>query len=96
MAYPFAPTPTYGEFKARLQAEFDCKLLKLYGKLIDPGGQERSVYYFARTVNGQEIRVAAPDLTDDTTILFSVMRSICTRLNIPASAFGLDLGWAGE
>jgi hypothetical protein len=93
MAYPFAPTPTYREFKARLQSEFDCKFVKLEGELIDPQGRKRPVYYFERFVNGKPVRVAAPDLTDDTCILFSVMRSVCTRLDIPASAFGLNLGW---
>lgn len=93
MAYPLAPALSYADFKVRLEKEFDCKLVKLDGKLIDPQGAGHTVHYFERKIGTKVLRSAAPDLSDDTILLFSVMRSVCAKLDIPAEAFGLDLGW---
>ena len=92
MAYPFAPCPSFAELKARLAKEFDCKYLQLEAQLVDPQGHQRHVFYFERTVDGETIRVVAPDLPDDEIVIYSVTRSICNRLKVDPAAFGLDLG----
>ncbi len=92
MAYPFAKALTFAEFKDRLAKEFGCTYIKLDVKLKDPEGKEREVYYFERTVEGQVLRVVAPDLVDGARVLYSVVRSICGKLQIDPAAFGLVLG----
>jgi hypothetical protein len=92
VAYPFAKSPFFGEVKQRLEKEFSCKYLQVNGKIVDPEGKEHSVYYFERTVGGKTLRASAPDLTDKDYVLWSVLRSLCARLEVDAAAFGLDLG----
>ena len=92
MAYPFSKVPLYGEVKARLEKEFACKYVKVDGKLVGPDGKAHDVYYFERAVKGKILRVNAPDLSDKEYILWSVLRSLCTRLDVDLKAFGLDIG----
>lgn len=91
-AYPFTPTFQYAVLKERLQKEFDCKLLKLDGQIIDLKSVAHDVYYFEREVDGKKYRAVAPDLPDDEWVLYSVTRSLCARLRIDPANFGLDLG----
>jgi hypothetical protein len=91
-AYPFTPAIKYAALKERLQAEFNCKLLKVEGKIKDLQGGEHDVYYFERSHEGKVYRAAAPDLADETPVLYSVIRSLCTRLHIEPAKFGLNLG----
>lgn len=93
MAYPFTAAIHYGEFKDRIAREFDVTTVRLRGTLIDPQGAVHDVYYFERRVGDRVLRAPVPDLPDDTIVLFSVMRSVCARLEISARAFGLELGW---
>jgi hypothetical protein len=92
MAYPLAKVPTYAEFRGRLEKELYCKHLKADGKLKDPQGNEHDICYFEREVSGKTLRVAAPDLKDDEHVLWSVVRSVCNRLQVDLAAFGLDIG----
>ena len=92
MAYPFAPCPTFAEFKARLAEAFNCKYLELEGKLVDPQGNQWHVFYFERTTNGEVLRIPARDLPDTERVIYTVTRRICNRLKIDPAAFGLDLG----
>jgi len=91
-AYPFAKAPTYAEMKERLQNEFECKLLKVEGKIRDLQGVEHDVYFFERTLHNKTYRAVAPDLKDDDRVLYSVTRSLCNRLRIDPANFGLVLG----
>ena len=91
-AYPFCPAPKYSALKERLQQEFNCKLLKVEGKIRDLAGIEHDVYYFEREHEGKTYRAVAPALSDDTYVLYSVTRSLCRRLRINPAAFGLVLG----
>jgi hypothetical protein len=91
-AYPFAPAPKYAALKERLQKEFGCKLLKVEEKIKDLQGVEHDVYYFERKHKGKTYRAVAPDLPDDTFVLYSVVRSLCARLRIDPANFGLTLG----
>jgi hypothetical protein len=92
MAYPFAKVPRYGELKRRFEKEFDCVHLKAEGTLKDSQGNEHVVYYFERVVGGKTLQANTPDLKDDERVLWSVVRSLCARLDIDPAAFGLDLG----
>ena len=91
-AYPFTPTCKYAALKERLEKEFGCKLLKVKGKIRDLQGVEHDVYYFERKHQGKTYREVAPDLPDEEFVLYSVIRSLCARLRIEPSKFGLDLG----
>lgn len=92
MAYPFAKAPFYGEVKQRLEKEFDCKYRKAEGKLVAPDGTEHEVYYFERKLKDKTLRASAPELSDKDYVLWSVLRSLCARLEVNPAAFGLDLG----
>ncbi len=59
--------------------------------LLDPDGNAHEVYYFERVV-GKRTLYAPADLTDDTMLTPSVLRSICNRLRVPLARFGLVLG----
>jgi hypothetical protein len=92
VAYPFAKVPLYGVVKQRFEKEFGCKYLKAPGTLVGPDGKEHAVYYFERTLKDKTLRASAPDLSDKEYVLWSVLRSLCARLDIDPAAFGLDLG----
>ncbi len=92
MAYPFAKVPLFGEVKQRFEKEFGCKYCKADGTLKGPDGKEHEVYYFERAIKGQVLRANAPDLNDKDYVLWSVLRSLCSRLQIDPATFGLDLG----
>lgn len=92
MAYPFSKVPLYGEVRQRLEKEFGCKYTKAEGRLVGPEGKEHEVYYFERILKDKTLRAHAPDLTDKDYVLWSVLRSLCSRLEVDAKAFGLDIG----
>lgn len=91
MAYPFVRYPSFREFKEILQKEFDCHYEKLDGVLVDPNNVQHEVSYFRRVL-GKKTLLAPVDLSDDTMLTPSVLRSICTRLKVPLERFGLLLG----
>jgi len=91
-AYPFCKAHRYSELKERLIKEFNCKLTKSPHKIADLEGKELEVYYFERLHEGKTYRAVAPDLSDDTYVLYSVVRSLCKRLRIDPANFGLTLG----
>jgi hypothetical protein len=91
VAYPFSKVPLYGEVKQRLEKEFGCKYLRADGKLVGPDKREHAVYYFERVLKNKTLRASAPDLGDKDHILWSVLRSLCARLEVDLAAFGLDL-----
>ena len=92
MAYPFVKYPSFAEFKKILKEEFSCDYKKLaQATLVDPDGIDHEVFYFERQ-EGNTILVAAVDLTDDTMLTPSLLRSICSRLHVPVQHFGLTLG----
>ena len=92
MTYPFSKVPLFGEVRQTLENKFGCKYCKAEGTLKGPDGKEHEVYYFERVVKGQTLRANAPDLTDKDHVLWSVLRSICSRLQIDPAVFGLTLG----
>ena len=91
MAYPFVKFPSFGEFRKILEDEFACEYKQLDGVLVDPDGNDHDVFYFERTV-GKKTLLAPADLSDDTILTPSVLRSICSRLAVPVERFGFTLG----
>jgi len=83
--------PSLGEFRAILEKEFDCKYKKLDGVLVDPDGKEHEVYYFERKIGKKTLFVPA-DVPDDNVLTPSVLRSLCSRLQISLDRFGFILG----
>lgn len=93
MAYPFAPCPTFAQFKARLEAEFHCQYKTLERCLRDPHGNTHSVHYFEREASPEDVRHAVVEINrEDIIVVYSVIRSICSKLGIDHSVFGLTLG----
>jgi hypothetical protein len=91
-AYPFCPAPKYSALKERLQKEFNCKLIKSPHTVKDLEGNEHEIFYFERECSDRVYRAVAPDISDDTYVLYSVTRSLCRRLRIDPANFGLTLG----
>lgn len=88
MAYPFTPLPTADEFIKRLAEDFDCEY-KSEDVLVND--RTFTIKYFERNSNGTK-ETCSIQLRDDTSPLPpSVVRSVCTKLNINPSSFGLHL-----
>ena len=93
MAYPFVQLPTFEEFIARVTSkEFGCTFETVESPMIHDETDAISIHFLKRIVNGdaRNYVIYHSDFQDRMT--FSVLRSICERLEIPVSAFGLTLG----
>lgn len=90
MAYPFAPAPRFLELKQKL-IEQGCEYKTRSINVEDEGEQLGPISYFERTVGG-ETRTAVVEISDDEFVVWSVVRSICARLDTDPKIFGLDLG----
>lgn len=90
MAYPFAPMPSFGEFRARLEEEFGCSIQ--WGEEVANGaGEKIRICRVTRSVNGKVIRRAVQFGADDEILTLAVLRSVCARLEINPHDFGLTL-----
>lgn len=93
MAYPFAAAPNVGEFKTRLFNEFGCEY-KIESEVLNEEGLPLQIGYFKRDVNGKVLKCAV-DLKqfsqDEIIVSLPVVKSICSRLNIPVQHFGYTL-----
>ncbi len=92
MAYPFVKFPTFQEFVNQLCGEFQCELKTMDGELIGPDGEQHSVHYLERTVDGKTVRCAFHMDDPEARVMQSQLRSICARLAVPVESFGLVLG----
>lgn len=91
MPYPFVKLPTFGEFRAVLEEEFDCEYKQLdQMSYEDPQGAKHPIFYIERKV-GQEVYLAAVDVRDNDVVQLTLLRSICGRLRIRLERFGLHL-----
>ena len=91
MAYPMAPSPTFGELRQRLVAEFSCSYETLQNvELVFNDGTPETIHCLSRTVNGTT-RTYAVTYGDDERLLPSEVWSICQHLGIDPSLFGLSL-----
>lgn len=86
MPYPFLPAITFSEFRQRLIKEFGCK----YETLEIPGVAQ-PIRYLERAVGDRKIQRVVT-LKENELLLYSVVRSICTHLDIDPALFGLHLG----
>ena len=91
MPYPMIPWPTFAEFRDRLVSEFQCEYKELPDSLALATNDPEPVWYFERAV-GDIPRRYAVFIADDEPVPPSVIRSICARLKVDPSAFGLHLG----
>ena len=86
MAYPFTPLPTFTDFKKQLENEFNCQFQ------IDNDRTPFPIQFLERTVDGKKIKCTVNFENENEVLTPSVLRSICTRLNIDPKYFGLHLG----
>ena len=80
MPYPFASLPTFGDLKQRLENDFQCTFKTKDG-----------ISFFERTVEGEVIRVVVDDEDVHGRVLLSHVGTICRRLKVNPSSFGLTL-----
>lgn len=93
MAYPFIKFPTFGEFRDRAVKEYGCQYRRINdAKLVDQSGNAHDLFEFVREVEGKKLFVSPQNLTDETVLTPSVLRSLCARLRIPVEDFGMTLG----
>ena len=85
-AYPLGPAVTLGEFIARAGREFGATLEELERPVMGPRGPEPMRYL----LRGSSFAIL-PRMDDEEPLLPDVLRSLCERLAIPPSEFGLDL-----
>lgn len=91
MAYPMVQMPTFAEFRGRLVGEFGCTYEQLPDPLIVNDGAPATVRYLKRIV-GEVPLTYSVFFDEDERLMPSAIRSICARLEIDPSAFGLTLG----
>lgn len=89
MPYPLIQWPTFKEFKATLEKEFDCQFKT---KKMLRNGDPYFLCYFERNFNNEIIQCSIDSYNDDERISIEVIRSVCRRLKIDPARFGLTLG----
>ena len=93
MAYPFVQLPTFDEFIGRLTSkEFGCTFETVEDPMMDGKGECHSIHFLQRFVGGEKLTYAIYIEDFGDRLSFSLLRSICARLEIDAKAFGLELG----
>lgn len=89
MAYPFIQMPTLGEFVARVISEYQAQIKEI--DISGPRGPVK-VRVLIRTGKDTKTKIAViPDLKDGEYLIPTVLRSLCTQLDIPPKDFGLYL-----
>lgn len=86
-AYPFAPMLTLGEFVRIVTTKYDGVLKE--STITGPKGTA-SVRRLIRHVSSLHI-ADLPGISDNTMLSWTVIRSLCNRLDIPVAEFGLEL-----
>jgi hypothetical protein len=93
MTYPFVQLPTFAEFIGRLTSkEFGCSFETVDNPMTDGYGECHSIHFLRRLIDGEERTYAIYIEDFGERISFSLLRSVCARLSIDSSAFGLTLG----
>ncbi len=95
MAYPFVQFPTWSEFIGRLTSnEFGCEYDTVEGPMVVDGDENQciSIHFLKRTVDGELCTYAVFIHDYEARVAPSVLRSVCDRLGVDHSAFGLNLG----
>lgn len=87
MAYPFVQMPTLDEFVDKALT-LGCREHSFEGRVVGPRGPVR-----VRCLKGnRNIICVLPDIDGDERLTPTVLRSLCNRLAIDVSHFGLHLG----
>jgi len=89
LAYPLAQCPTFKELKDILEKKYGCQYKK--GNAIK-NNKPCAIFYFERVIDGSVMQCSIDSYDDEERIVFPVIRSVCRRLKINPSIFGLTLG----
>lgn len=90
MAYPFVQMPTLGEFIQRACREYGCAHEQEMVVLVGPDGETR-VSTLSHGEDGEKRTVVLPFRNHDERLAPHTLRSLCRRLGLPLSDFGLVL-----
>lgn len=90
MAYPFTRALSFGQFRERLEKEFNCEF-KEEPLIINDKGKSDLIYYFQRTVDNKVLRCSLFIKSQNDMCQFSFVRYVCKSLQIPPKEFGLVL-----
>jgi hypothetical protein len=85
MAYPFIQWPTLGEFLRIAQVQFGAQI-----KTIPASPPQE---YIFRDTDADKYVAPIPKLNLSDRIDPDLLRSLCLQLNIPLSAFGINMDW---
>lgn len=92
MAYPFVQLPTFEEFIGRLTSpEFKCTFETMPSPM-ETAEESISLHFLKRNADGVDHTYAIYIADFGERVTFSVLRSVCARLEIDLTAFGLELG----
>jgi len=91
LPYPFAPLPTFAEFRRILIQEFGCEFKQEF-QIINEVNDSYPVTFFERDMDGEVLTyvVVFPD-DENERISLTLLRSILERLRIDPRRFGLEL-----
>lgn len=87
MAYPMVQWITFGDFRQRLEGEFDCRYVT--DEQVSVNGTQFGE--LERAIGGRTRRYAV-SYTDEYLLAPSVVRSICAHLHVNPVEFGLTIG----
>lgn len=91
MPYPLVQVPTFAEFKKRLADEFGCEF-KSETVQSRNNGTFFVAPYFERIVHGKQLTYSVSIENEDDRVTLHLIRSVCRRLEMDMSAFGLNPG----
>lgn len=91
MPYPFARALTFSDFKELLIKDYGCQW-KTTEALNGETNEKIVVTYLELQINGQTLEYPISIENENEFLMWSVIRSICRRLQIDPSSFGLTLG----
>lgn len=89
-AYPFSPMPTLGEFIRQACDEFDAKLTNADITIQGPEGIF-TPEVLERNIANKKLKVVLPYLDETDRLTPHQVLSLCRRLQIDSSIFGLNL-----
>ena len=88
MPYPFAPSPSWDEFKEQLR-RLGVSFIEEEGLL--PGGEVIKAQYFEHVLDGRKLRCEVTISDGEELLTPSMILYVCRRLAISPALFGLEL-----
>ena len=80
---------TLREFLAKAESEYGCRLRRNFVHLTDGDGKNFQLSRLERP--DLNLSVTLPDIPLDNKLTGTILRNLCTRLNLPPADFELDL-----